>query len=102
MAARGGRAALSQGLIGRATLGSLLGAELLKPCLEVGRDACVALNVDALEGLVSLDIYNPRGGKRLTAVPYFIWDNRAPGRMDVWLDRLEPSRGTGLYRSASV
>ena len=37
------------------------------------------------EGTVILHVFDLEGEKRLTAIPYHLWDNRAPGFMDVWL-----------------
>jgi DUF1680 family protein len=36
-----------------------------------------------LPGTKRIEVKNP-DGSRFTAVPYFAWDNRAPGRMLVW------------------
>jgi DUF1680 family protein len=37
------------------------------------------------EGTVILHVYDSTGKKRLTTIPYHLWDNRGPGFMDVWL-----------------
>jgi hypothetical protein len=39
------------------------------------------------EGTKAIAVTNP-DGSRFTAVPYFAWDNRTPGRMRVWADEV--------------
>ena len=41
------------------------------------------------QSTVILRTYSPSGEKRFTAVPYHLWDNRAHGRMDVWLPEIK-------------
>jgi hypothetical protein len=53
--------------------------------LHVSRDARFNVReaVGLPEGTRSIEVVNP-DGSRFTAVPYFAWDNRAPGAMRVW------------------
>lgn len=39
---------------------------------------------DLLGGIVALTVNRP-GLPSIRAIPYYAWDNRAPGKMDVWL-----------------
>ena len=49
-----------------------------------------------LGGVVVLDIHNP-DGSTIRMIPYYAWDNRADGSMDVWLP--EKKEREGLYRA---
>lgn len=51
-------------------------------------------NRDLLGGVTRIDGLDSAGRHRFTAVPYYVWDNREPGRMEVWL--LEEWPGIGL------
>lgn len=76
-------------------------------CLEAadnGDDPDVTLSEDAVfvtameEGALGRirRIHIMDRGRRWSAVPYHVWDNRSPGWMKVWV-RNDPSRRTRLY-----
>jgi len=66
--------------------------------LCISDDAMISAYYDAnlLGGVVALDVYNP-SGERLRMIPYYAWDNRDAGAMEVWLP--ETNDQEGLYRS---
>jgi len=53
-------------------------------------------NEELLGGVEVLDVYNP-DGTTLYMIPYYAWDNREAGRMEVWLP--ERKEREGLYRA---
>lgn len=40
---------------------------------------------DVIDGISAIEARNPVTGTLYTAVPYYAWDNREPGRMKVWV-----------------
>jgi len=64
----------------------------------VSDDAVISTRFDEslLGGVVVLDVHNPDGSS-LIMIPYYSWDNREAGRMDVWLP--EKKERKGLYWS---
>ncbi|SFJ59492.1 hypothetical protein SAMN02799624_05168 [Paenibacillus sp. UNC496MF] len=51
---------------------------------------------ELLEGVVAIYAADPSGGAQFKAVPYYAWDNRTPGKMEVWLP--EQADAARLYR----
>ena len=49
------------------------------------------------KGTVVLYVTSLDGNRKLTAIPYHLWDNRAPGRMDVWIPAAPIGNEPGLY-----
>jgi DUF1680 family protein len=62
-------------------------AESTLPGITVLRGSGVRLIEDA--DLALYRTYRPAAPAPLTAVPYYAWDNRAPGEMQVWLRESE-------------
>lgn len=74
--------------------------------LEEGSEAALSpddsvevhFDADLLGGVTVLDVFSPDGRRRLRAIPYYAWDNREPGRMDVWLRETACERTQDIYR----
>lgn len=73
--------------------------------LKRGMEAALASNdiieehfdFELLGGVVVLDAFAPGGQKRLRAIPYYAWDNRGPGSMEVWLKETAGEQTKDLY-----
>lgn len=52
----------------------------------------VSYNAELLGGVVTLDVQNP-DGTGLSMIPYYAWDNRDAGAMEVWLPYKEDAEG---------
>jgi len=65
---------------------------------HISDEAVISLlfDEDILNGVVVLDVHNP-DGTSVRLVPYYAWDNRKAGRMEVWLP--EKKEREGIYRS---
>lgn len=50
---------------------------------------------ELLGGITVIEAYYQ--GERLTAVPYYAWDNRVPGKMKVWISERSDNEGNKLY-----
>lgn len=53
---------------------------------------------DLLDGVVVINAQCPGNGRKLSAIPYYTWDNRVPGRMTVWVNE-EKSPKESLYHT---
>jgi len=75
--------------------------EVDNPCLSDGfisDEAMVTTRFDdgLLGGVIVLDVHNP-DGTTLCMIPYYAWDNRESGCMDVWIS--ERKEREWLYRT---
>jgi DUF1680 family protein len=52
---------------------------------------------DLLNGVVTVTAIAPEAKYKLTAIPYYAWDNRKAGRMEVWLPEKKVSDTNRLY-----
>ena len=52
---------------------------------------------ELLDGVTA--IYADNGERTLKFIPYYAWDNRGPGRMEVWVRYREQGKASGLMQS---
>lgn len=59
------------------------------PAIKRGATFSAGYSAPLLGGVVAIDATNAPGEKPVRLIPYYAWDNRTPGTMNVWLDYKE-------------
>jgi DUF1680 family protein len=66
-------------------------------CLPEDATFFIRHRPDLLDGVTVIEARFPDGKGQMTAIPYYVWDNRTPGKMRVWLPERRQQANEYLY-----